>query len=754
MPQILEAVGRSQPFVKVQPPVIVAQRAPASTDTDYPKGQGWLDESASPAALYTHIGGGTWDQGGNAIATNTVYGIVRIDTDGTLASADDTHVPTALATKTYADSLAIAGAPVATEAVAGIGELATDAEAVAGTASTPTVALFVTPSNLSAVFAAPPAIGGTTAAAGTFTGLTADGTGAVSLGSNAAADFTVATGDLSLIATLSSVVITAGEAAADAIDINAASGGLDIDVALLASITSTRNNAQAILLESTAGGIDILASGSGGAGEDIDIICTGGSVNLSGTENAADAVTIAAANGGIQITCGGAAGEDIVLTNTAGSIHLTAGEGATDAINIDSSGGVDVDASGAINIASSNNGASAVVITASAGGVDITATGASAGEDINITATGSSVNVTSTENAAQAIYIRSNGGTSETLDIHCDQGTGVASINVHSDVGGVTVASGLASADAINITASDAAGGIDIDAGTAGVIVDTTGAISLDAAAASNFTATGAFDITLNSTAGSMIMTGGEAAVDAIDINASNVAGGIDIDAGTGGITIDSTGAISIDAAAASNFSCSAGDMTIDSAAGSLILSSGEDVADSIQILADAGGIDITCAAGAAGQDIDITNTGGSINITATESDSAAIVINASGAAGAVQILSGTGGVVFDSGMVVNVTAKANADTPYTVLGSDYLIAADVSAGVLTVTLPAAPATGRVVLVMDVSGNAGANNITIGGNGKNISAAGTAAGSKLIDSAYGGMYLIYTGTIWSAWDLP
>ncbi len=64
---------------------------------------------------------------------------------------------------------------MSTTTVSGIGQLATDSEAVSGTASTPILALFVTPSNLAAVFAAPPATGGTTPAAGTFTTLHATG---------------------------------------------------------------------------------------------------------------------------------------------------------------------------------------------------------------------------------------------------------------------------------------------------------------------------------------------------------------------------------------------------------------------------------------------------------------------------------------------------------------------------------------------------------------------------------------------------
>jgi hypothetical protein len=48
-----ECIGRSQPFVKIQEPPIISQRAPATTDTDYAKGRTWIDESVSPSQLYT-----------------------------------------------------------------------------------------------------------------------------------------------------------------------------------------------------------------------------------------------------------------------------------------------------------------------------------------------------------------------------------------------------------------------------------------------------------------------------------------------------------------------------------------------------------------------------------------------------------------------------------------------------------------------------------------------------------------------------
>jgi hypothetical protein len=63
-------------------------------------------------------------------ATTIVAGKVLLNTDGTLAGADNTTVTTALACKTYADNLAIAGSPAWSESVSGIGQLSTNAEAL------------------------------------------------------------------------------------------------------------------------------------------------------------------------------------------------------------------------------------------------------------------------------------------------------------------------------------------------------------------------------------------------------------------------------------------------------------------------------------------------------------------------------------------------------------------------------------------------------------------------------------------------
>lgn len=63
-----------------------------------------------------------------------------------------------------------------------------------------------------------------------------------------------------------------------------------------------------------------------------------------------------------------------------------------------------------------------------------------------------------------------------------------------------------------------------------------------------------------------------------IRINASNVAGGIDIDAGIGGISMDTTNTISLNAGAASNFTTTNGNLTLQATAGLVNIDSGSGI--------------------------------------------------------------------------------------------------------------------------------------------------------------------------------
>ncbi len=145
-------------FVKVAAGPIKGFGPPA-TNFKGELGQQYFDQTTVPPTEYV-FNGSTWTTAGANPATTTTYGTVLLT---------DNNEP--VATKFYVDNTITAGAPVASITVQGIVTLATDVKAVAGTASTALIALAVQPSNLAAVFAAPPATGGTTPAAGAFTTL-------------------------------------------------------------------------------------------------------------------------------------------------------------------------------------------------------------------------------------------------------------------------------------------------------------------------------------------------------------------------------------------------------------------------------------------------------------------------------------------------------------------------------------------------------------------------------------------------------
>ncbi len=107
---------------------------------------------------------------------------------------------------------------------------------------------------------------------------------------------------------------------------------------------------------------------------------------------------------------------------------------------------------------------------------------------------------------------------------------------------------------------------------------------------------------------------------EAIKINASNTNGGINIDAGLGGITVDTTNSISLDANAASNFTTSAGNLILESTTGLLNLNGGSGI--------NMGG----------------SSTTGIINIGAS-ADAKTVTVGNLTSTTAVNILTGTGGL-------------------------------------------------------------------------------------------------------------
>lgn len=112
--------------------------------------------------------------------------------------------------------------------------------------------------------------------------------------------------------------------------------------------------------------------------------------------------------------------------------------------------------------------------------------------------------------------------------------------------------------------------------------------------------------------------------------------------------------------------------------------------------------------------------------------------ITVTNGAGSITIAANTGAASF------NYTGVNHAASPYTVLSTDYYISADVTAGVISILLPNAPATGRAFVVKDKVGLAATSNITVTtvGGAVNIDGATT----FVMNTAYEAVSLIFNGT--------
>lgn len=244
---------------------------------------------------------------------------------------------------------------------------------------------------------------------------------------------------------------------AGTIGIAATGGDITIDGTNSSVIVrGTEAIADAIWIDADAGGVDITAA----ATFDIDITATGGKILMNATEDAAGAIS-AIVNGGTS--------ETIVLTNTQGT--------GTDSFNIDATaGGIDIDAElevainvaaaasnlvlgstlGSIYIEAEEDVANAILITAD-GGTSTTLeifndTGTSATEGAASIQLLSDVGAIALQSGLDgaAITLLADAGTSEVILINADQGTGVGSITLDSDDGGITINTGTGADDGIN----------------------------------------------------------------------------------------------------------------------------------------------------------------------------------------------------------------------------------------------------------------------------------------------------------------
>lgn len=83
----------------------------------------------------------------------------------------------------------------------------------------------------------------------------------------------------------------------------------------------------------------------------------------------------------------------------------------------------------------------------------------------------------------------------------------------------------------------------------------------------------------------------------------------------------------------------------------------------------------------------------------------------------------------------------------YVIVTADVVVVLNKTVGAATtVTLPASPNTGRILIIKDGKGDAAANNITISGNGKNLDG----SANLTISSNFGVSRIVYNGTQWNA----
>lgn len=206
-------------------------------------------------------------------------------------------------------------------------------------------------------------------------------------------------------------------------------------------------------------------------------------VTIAGGNNGADSTvniftgTSTAGTQAFNLFTGGRLGTTNIATGSAAHV-VNIGSSSAGAIAVDTGAGISLDGATASNF---------------------TVTGS--GQDLTLASAGGSVAISATEDAASAISMIANGGTSETIVIRASQGTGAGSVTIDSTAGGLTLSAALASADAINLSAS--AGGVDID---------------------------GALEVNITSSEASQ--------ADAVTISASAADGGITLDSGaTPGVT-------------------------------------------------------------------------------------------------------------------------------------------------------------------------------------------------------------------------
>ena len=623
------------------PPYLMRNRAPLPTDIAV-AGTRWQDNSTNPPTVYGTTGGGNWDVGSIEPATTSVYGTVILT---------DNNEP--VATKFYADNLAIAGAPAWSETVSGIGKLSTTLQATTGTdddtAMTPLKVAQVLAGGGSSPTFNNVVISGTLDVTGltTLSGSATIVSGATAL--NLAAD--ASTGAINIGSGAGARTITIGNlTGATALVVRSGTGGIALSSTGAGDITA--NSSDTLLLDSA--GVLELNSSAGVISIGNDAVAQ--NINV-GTGAAARVITLGNSTGATQVVLNaGTAGVNIGTNAIAHAVSIGNQTGASSVVIDSGTGAINIGTAIAKVITIGNvTGATQVVVNSGTGGVQVVSTGAgtitaNSGSTLLLDSVGvmelnSSAGVISIGNdavaqninvgtgaAARAITI---GNSTSTTSISLNTGTG-SSLNLGTNAVAHTVTIG-------NITTTSA---VAINSGTGGVsIVSTsTGDITLNSGDTVLIDGTGVVEI--NSSSG-VIGIGNDAVAQNINIGTGAAARvitignvtsttGIVLNSGTGNIALNTTGTgdvlvnsadtVLIDSAGVLELNSSAGAISIgnDNVAAAINIGTGS-AARTISIGTGVGGNTVHIADGAGVNTITIGNgasantvTLGSTNTTST----------------------------------------------------------------------------------------------------------------------------------------
>jgi hypothetical protein len=677
MVAIKQAIGRNQPFVEVQVPPIISQRAPATSDTNYPKGHQWIDESVSPSILYFHLGGGDWNANE-----------LTLSTDVTFTGALDTTASSSLAIKTYADNLAIAGAPDASTTVKGIVEEGLDAQVVAGTTTGETGArLFVNPGNLAALFAASPAIGGTTPSAGTFSTLAA--TGAINFDAGGSFESGGTTIDIGADADTAAMNFGTGAAArtitignvsgATAVVVNTGTGHFTVtttgagDIILNSDDTMLLDSDGVLELNSSAGAINI---GNDDIDQAINIGSDGDRAILVGSQNAAASLTLDSGTGAIlvgttiakSITIGNKTGATALVFNVGTGDYALDGVGAstytvgasttsgtvtiggtaqTGTMTLGDSSGTNIvqigSGEGATTVAIAGGATNAKTVTIADGAIGnlVTIGSASAAASLDLLCGTGNFTLNGAATSTYTLFAATTSGTVDlggtaqtgTMTLGDSSGTNIVQIGSGEGATTVNVAGGATNAKVVNIAVGAVANLVTIGSASGAASLDLlcgTGNFTLEGDVASTY------EISSTGTNTGTVSIGGGTGARLVNLGVGGT-GAKTINIGTAAIgNIVSIG--SVTAAASLDLLCGTGNFTLEG-----------DVASTYEI-SSTGTNTGTCkfASGAGARIVEIAGGGTgikTINIGAAATADV-ITIGTTTAAGATNILAGSGGII------------------------------------------------------------------------------------------------------------